>query len=81
MCVSLHPDCYENGDKIGEESESLEFKFGSASKSTGSDSDSGAKPQKILRNVRAAVDDFVGDAEQFDDLTMLCMEYRGPSGE
>ena len=44
-------------------------------------SDSGAKPQKILRNVRAAVDDFVGDAEQFDDLTMLCMEYRGPSGE
>ena len=43
--------------------------------------DSAAKPQKILRNVREAVDDFVGEAEQFDDLTMLCMEYHGPSGE
>ena len=24
-----------------------------------------------------AVDEFVMDAEQFDDLTMLCIEYRG----
>lgn len=23
------------------------------------------------------VDDFVRDAEQFDDLTMLCLEYKG----
>ena len=36
-----------------------------------------AEPQTILRNVRKAVDEFVNDAEQFDDLTMLCMEYRG----
>ena len=34
-------------------------------------------PQDALKNVRAAVDDFVKDAEQFDDLTMLCLEYRG----
>jgi sigma-B regulation protein RsbU (phosphoserine phosphatase) len=37
-----------------------------------------AGPKEILENVRAAVDDFVRDAEQFDDLTMLCMEYIGP---
>ena len=37
-----------------------------------------AGPQKILANVRKHIDDFVGDAEQFDDLTMLCVEYRGP---
>ena len=36
-----------------------------------------ACPKDVLRNVRAAVDDFVKDAEQFDDLTMLCLEYRG----
>ena len=36
-----------------------------------------ASPEEILRNVRGAVDGFVKDAEQFDDLTMLCMEYRG----
>ena len=36
-----------------------------------------AAPARILQNVSAAVTDFVKDAEQFDDLTMLCMEYRG----
>ena len=34
-------------------------------------------PDQILRKVRRAIDSFVGDAEQFDDLTMLCLEYRG----
>ena len=36
-----------------------------------------ACPQEILHNVRAGVDEFVKDAEQFDDLTMLCVEYKG----
>ena len=27
--------------------------------------------------MRGAVDAFVRDAEQFDDLTMLCLEYKG----
>ena len=40
--------------------------------------DAAASPEATLRNVRRAVDDFVQDAEQFDDLTMLCMEYKGP---
>ena len=35
-------------------------------------------PEAILRSVRRAVDDFVQEAEQFDDLTMLCLEYKGP---
>ena len=34
-------------------------------------------PEEILHAVKSAVDAFVGDAEQFDDLTMLCLEYRG----
>ena len=36
-----------------------------------------AAPEKLLKNVRTAVDAFVLDAEQFDDLTMLCLEYKG----
>jgi sigma-B regulation protein RsbU (phosphoserine phosphatase) len=36
-----------------------------------------ASPQDILRNVRMAVDLFVQNEEQFDDLTMLCIEYKG----
>ena len=38
--------------------------------------DTDVSPEKLLRNVRSAVDEFVGDAEQFDDLTMMCMEYK-----
>ena len=34
-------------------------------------------PQEILKNVDAAVAQFVGDAPQFDDLTMLCLQFNG----
>ena len=33
-------------------------------------------PEQILKTVRSAVDAFVQDAEQFDDLTMLCLEFK-----
>ncbi len=36
-------------------------------------------PKEILATVRASVDEFVGNAVQFDDLTMVCLEYRGCS--
>ena len=39
--------------------------------------DPSAPPEQILRRVSEAVSAFVQDAEQFDDLTMLCLEYRG----
>ena len=34
-------------------------------------------PQGILQSVREDVDAFTGEAKQFDDLTMLCLEYKG----
>ena len=40
--------------------------------------DPDAKPEKILSNVRDGIDAFVRDAEQFDDITMLCLKYLGP---
>ncbi|MCR4712063.1 MAG: SpoIIE family protein phosphatase [Clostridia bacterium] len=40
-----------------------------------------ASPAEILRNVRSAVDGFVQEAEQFDDLTMMCVEYKGNNEE
>ena len=43
--------------------------------------DPSAEPESILKKVRTAVDGFVRDAQQFDDMTMLCMEYRGNTGE
>ncbi|MBQ7642433.1 MAG: serine/threonine-protein phosphatase [Clostridia bacterium] len=36
-----------------------------------------ASPEDMLKTVRKAVDEFVNGAEQFDDLTMLGLEYKG----
>ena len=35
-------------------------------------------PKEILMHIDSTVKDFVKDAPQFDDLTMLCLEYKGP---
>lgn len=36
----------------------------------------GEAPTEILKEVKADVDRFVGEAPQFDDITMLCLQYR-----
>ena len=40
-----------------------------------------ASPQVLLQNVTGAVEGFVRKAEQFDDMTMLCLAYKGSGGE
>ena len=37
-----------------------------------------ADPKTLLDNVKTEIDAFVGSAPQFDDITMLCMQYNGP---
>ena len=37
-------------------------------------------PKDILMKVRESVETFAGGAEQFDDMTMMCLEYCGPGG-
>ena len=34
-------------------------------------------PRRIIEQVENALDNYVGGAEQFDDITMLCLTYRG----
>ncbi len=36
-----------------------------------------ADPEKILRHMSTAIDNFVLEAEQFDDITMMCITYNG----
>ena len=38
---------------------------------------SDAIPENLLQNVTESINEFVGDAEQFDDITMLCFNYKG----
>ena len=37
----------------------------------------GEKPEVLVDRVHLRLRDFVGEAEQFDDITMMCVEYRG----
>ena len=38
-------------------------------------------PEEILASVKQSVETFAGKAPQFDDLTMLCIEYKGPAAQ
>lgn len=54
----------------------LDEMFGTERMIAALNTDAEAAPEQVLKNVRKAVDGF-REAEQFDDLTMLCIEYRG----
>ena len=34
--------------------------------------------EEIVKHIKKCVDDFCAGGEQFDDITMLCFEYKGP---
>lgn len=36
-----------------------------------------ADPRETIENMKNGLKRFVGTAEQFDDITMLCFEYKG----
>ena len=38
-----------------------------------------ASPAELLSIVRESINRFVGEAPQFDDITMLNLQYYGPS--
>ena len=40
-----------------------------------------ASPQALVRTIRRDLNDFMGDAPQFDDITMLGFYYKGTQGE
>ena len=38
-------------------------------------------PRQVLENMTNSIQAFVGEAPQFDDLTMLCLQYFGSTGD
>ena len=64
-------------DGVPEATDSDKNMFGTENMLAVLNRDEGASSEQIVQNVREAVDAFVGSAEQFDDLTMLCFEYKG----
>ena len=64
-------------DGVPEATDADKELFGTGRMLDALNADKSAAPVQVLKNVRRAVDGFVKDAEQFDDLTMLCLEYKG----
>ena len=64
-------------DGVPEAMNSTQELFGTERMLTALNDAPNAAPKEILLQVRKAVDAFVGQEEQFDDLTMLCLEFRG----
>ena len=64
-------------DGLPEATDGAENMFGTERMLAALNTDPGASPERVLQNMRSAVNEFVGGAEQFDDLTMLCVSYLG----
>lgn len=58
-------------DGVAEATDADNQLFGTARMLDALNKDPNARPKQLLENMKAAVDEFVGDSPQFDDLTML----------
>ncbi|HBI52999.1 MAG TPA: hypothetical protein DDX72_09515, partial [Ruminococcaceae bacterium] len=64
-------------DGVPEATDAGEELFGNERMLDALNKDVSASPEKILEEVTQSVNAFVKDAEQFDDMTMMCLEYKG----
>ena len=77
--ISLEP-----GDKLFVYTDGVPESTNTANEMFGTDrmidvlnEDPQAAPEQILQRMSKALDDFVLEAEQFDDITMMCIAYNG----
>ena len=64
-------------DGVPEATNAAQELFGTDRMITALDTGADGSARDVLVNVRKSVDEFVQDAEQLDDLTMLCLDYKG----
>ena len=65
-------------DGVTEATNSDKVLFGTDRMLAALNKDPDASPVQTLQNVMDSIHAFVGEAEQFDDITMMCIKYRGP---
>ena len=75
----LHPGdrLYVYTDGVPEATDTHEQLFGNKRMTDALNRDPNADPETLLHTVRQEIDAFVGDAPQFDDITMLGLYYKG----
>lgn len=76
----LHPgdSVFVYTDGVAEATNEKKELFGTDRMLAALNKDPDAIPQQVLKNVQEDIDAFVAGAEQFDDITMLCLKYNGP---
>ena len=81
--LQLHPGdkLFVYTDGVPEATDTAQQMFGSDRLIEALNAGGETSPEQVLKNVHSAVDAFVRDAEQFDDLTMLCLAYSGNAPE
>ncbi|MBQ2042826.1 MAG: SpoIIE family protein phosphatase [Firmicutes bacterium] len=79
----LHPgdSLFVYTDGVPEATNSKDELFGNDRMLEALNSEPDAVPEQLLKNVRSGIDTFVGDAPQFDDITMLGFTYMGPADD
>lgn len=66
-------------DGVPEASDADSGMFGEGRLTAALNADPDAPPEELIGRMHAEVNRFVGDAPRFDDITMLCVKYRGLS--
>ena len=79
----LHPGdtVFEYTDGVTEATNAHNELFGNERLINALNIDPDAEPEDLLRNVRIEINRFVGEAPQFDDITMLGFRYNGKETE
>ncbi len=79
----LHPgdSLYVYTDGVTEATDAGNHLFGTERMVEALNRNPEAAPKEALLAVKNGIDRFIGDAPQFDDITMLCLHYRGRQEE
>ena len=80
--LTLYPgDCiFQYTDGVTEATAASQELFGEERLKDSLNLEPQASPEVLIRNMHESIDGFVGNAPQFDDITMICVKYIG-SGE
>lgn len=75
--LNVGDEIFQYSDGVPESMREDESLFGLDRAVAALNVDPQAEPAALIDNMRKAIDEFVGEAEQFDDITMMCLRYNG----
>ena len=64
-------------DGVAEATNDLDELYGTDRMLEALNRDPDAEPEEVVKNVMDGIKDFVGEVEQFDDITMMHLRYNG----